>query len=310
MPRIVEIAVPSDQTDTLISEIKGLKQLISLRVQRGISIHPEGDVVTLEVTDRSLHGLMQLLDKRGMLQDPGVSFTSSQPLSIISKESAMEITNDTSEATWEEMQVTISKESNMTPNGLGIMLISGVLATIGIATNALHIVIAAMVIAPGFEPIVRIALGVITRNITWRKGIIDTAKGYAMIIIGSAVTTFILQAAGKNPMGGEASYLPAGVLVSYWTSLAFPSLLITSAASIAGVLVIITNRSILTAGVMIALALVPTATITGIALVTGELDIAGKAFLRWLIEVSFIAIFSLLIFIWKKSKVHKRRMYV
>lgn len=310
MPRIVEIALPSKQTDPLISEIKKLKQLISLRVQRGISLHPSGDVITLEITDRSLHGLMQLLNKRRMLQDPDVSVTTSQPLSIISKPSAIEITNDSSEAIWEEMQIMISRESNMTVNSLIIMSISGVLAAIGIATNALHIVIAAMVIAPGFEPITRIALGVITRNIAWRKGITDTAKGYAVMIIAAAITTVILQAAGKNPLSGEASYLPAGVLISYWTSITFPSLLITAAASIAGPLLIATHRSILTAGVMIALALVPAATITGMALVMGEVDVAGKAFLRWLIEVSLVTIFSLLIFIWKKASVHKRRMWV
>lgn len=310
MPRIVEIALPSKQTDPLISEIKELKQLISLRVQRGISLHPSGDVITLEITDRSLHGLMQLLNKRRMLQDPDVSVTTSQPLSIISQPSAIEITNDSSKAIWEEMQIMISKGSNMTVNSLIIMSVSGVLAAIGIATNALHVVIAAMVIAPGFEPITRIALGVITRNIAWRKGLIDTAKGYAVMIIAAAITTVILQAAGKNPLSGEASYLPAGVLISYWTSITFPSLLVTAAASIAGPLLIATHRSILIAGVMIALALVPAATITGMALVMGEVDVAGKAFLRWLIEVSFVSIFSLLIFIWKKASVHKRRMWV
>lgn len=72
-----------------------------------------------------------------MLQDPLVSVTSSQPLSIISQPSAIEITNDSSEATWEEMQVMISRESNMTINSLIVMSISGILSKVDIAMNAL-----------------------------------------------------------------------------------------------------------------------------------------------------------------------------
>lgn len=309
MPRIVQIALPSKQTNGVIDDIKGLEELISLRVQRDISIKPSGDVITLSITDRYLHNLMLLMNKRGLLTDPNVSVTTSQPLSIISQPSSIEITNDRSEAIWEEMQATISRESNMTINNLIIMFISGILATIGIATNALHIVIGAMVIAPGFEPIIRISLGATTQNIDWRHGIIDTAKCYLMMITGAVITTFILVALGKSPLGGEDSYLPAGVLISYWTTITFPSLLVSAVASIAGALVIATHRSVLTVGVMIALALVPAATITGMALATGDLNIAGKAAFRWLIEVGFIILFPLLVFYWKKASVHKRSMH-
>ncbi len=308
MPRKVEIALPSGQTDDFIAEVKRLKELISLRVQRNISVQPAGDVVSLEITDRNLPTLLQLLEKREMLKDSKVSVTTSQPLSVISKPSSLEITNDRSEAIWEEMQATIIKESNMTLNSMIIMLIAGILASIGIATNALHLVIGAMVIAPGFEPLVRIALGAITENVDWRKGLVDTSKGYLMVIVGAAISTWVLQASGKNPLGGETSYLPAGVLISYWTSITFPSLLVSAVASVAGGLVIATHRSILTAGVMIALALVPTATVMGMGIATGELYIAWKAFLRWIIEIGFVTLISALVFTWKKYSVHRRRM--
>ncbi|MBM3492617.1 MAG: hypothetical protein FJX68_19690 [Alphaproteobacteria bacterium] len=48
------------------------------------------------------------------------------------------------------MELVIGKNSNMTGNALLVMLAAGVLAAIGIATNALHIVIGAMLIAPGY----------------------------------------------------------------------------------------------------------------------------------------------------------------
>lgn len=76
----------------------------------------------------------------------------------------------------------------------------------------------------------------------------------------------------------------------------------------AGALVVATNRSVLTIGVMIALSLVPTAAITGMALVTGDWALSGRGLLRWLIEVGSVALFSTLVFIWKRVQVQQRKM--
>jgi len=51
MPRKVEIALPSYQTDEVVAEIKQLHELIGLRVQRDVSIQPPGDLITVEVTN-------------------------------------------------------------------------------------------------------------------------------------------------------------------------------------------------------------------------------------------------------------------
>ena len=52
MPRKVEIALPSAQTGEVLEEIKGIKEIIALRLQQDVSLQPSGDVIQLEVTDR------------------------------------------------------------------------------------------------------------------------------------------------------------------------------------------------------------------------------------------------------------------
>jgi uncharacterized membrane protein len=211
-----------------------------------------------------------------------------------------------SEATWEEMEVVIAKNSNATANALLVMAISGVLATIGIATNALHIVVGAMLIAPGFQPIVRIALGIVGKNGAWRRGISHTLQGYLALAGGAAGTALFLQAIGRSPLASEASYLPEGVLISYWTSITVPSLVVTSVAGVAGALLIATNRAILTAGVMVALALVPGAAIAALAIVSGDFDVAASGALRWLTEPGLVLLASMVVLFWKRSRVHRR----
>jgi uncharacterized membrane protein len=308
MPRTVHISLPAQQADELIAEIRDLDGLIGLRLQRGISIQPPGDVLTIEVTNRALHEVMQRLAARGIGRTAAASITTSEPKSVISAPHVEAITRDSSDATWEEMELMMGKESNMTGNGLALMTICGILATIGIATNALHIVLSAMLIAPGFEPITRIGLGTVTRSAAWRRGLADTLKGYAALVLGAAGTTLALLALGKEPLGGEATYLPAGVLISYWTTMTLPSLLVTVVASIAGAVLIATNRSVLTGGVMVGLALIPAATIGSMALVAGEARIGGQALLRWLVEAGCVGLFAIVVFALKKRRVQKRQM--
>jgi hypothetical protein len=308
MPKIIQITLPSSEAGVFVSDIRGFEGLISLSQQKSASIIPQGDIVSLEMTNSRTHDFMRMLDDKGMLQRQDVSITTTQPQSILSQQNSKSIRHDTSEATWEEMLGSISKESNITINAFVIMFIAGVVAAVGIATNALHLVIGAMVIAPGFEPIVRVSLGLVNGHRDWQRGTTDTLKAYVAIILAAALTTWFLRAIGENPLGGESSYLPAGVLVSYWTSIKATSVLVTATASVAGALVIITNRSVLTAGIMIALALVPSATILGMALASGDMSTAQDAFMRWLMEIALVAIFSAATFYVKKVSKYKRNM--
>jgi uncharacterized membrane protein len=73
-------------------------------------------------------------------------------------------------------------------------------------------------------------------------------------------------------------------------------------------LLIASRRAVLTAGVMIALALVPAATIASLGVVAGQLDVAGKGLLRWAIEVALVAATSALVFLWKRSSVQRRNI--
>ena len=189
------------------------------------------------------------------------------------------------------------------------MAIAGSLAAIGLTTNTLHIVIAGMLVAPGFMPITRLSLGVIGKHNNWKYGSIDILTGYAALIAGAAATTLLLKALSFDPLAGSTGYyLPGEQLAEYWTTISTTSLLGSAAASMAGAILVATKKSVFTSGVMIGLALVPTATIIGMALVSGEPELAGKAFLRFGLDVLLIFIFSLIIFLWVQLYFHKRRI--
>jgi uncharacterized membrane protein len=59
---------------------------------------------------------------------------------------------------------------------------------------------------------------------------------------------------------------------------------------------------------MVALALVPSAMIASLGLITGKLDVAGKGLLRWIIELGIVFASSALVFAWKRASVQRRKM--
>jgi hypothetical protein len=307
MPRSIRLSVPSDETESWLERISQFSGVLSLRVTRGSSVVPPGDEISLEITNRDLPAFGRMLDEAGVGSRSDVYLVASDPLAVISSRSR-ETARDSSESTFEEMDSMVAKESNMTANALVVMAVAGIVAALGIQSNAIHVVVGAMVIAPGFEPIARIGLGIVGQSRVAWFGLGDTLKAFGVLILAAALTSLVLGLVGKPPLAGEATYLESGSLVRYWTQITFQSVLASLAAGVAGAIFIATNRSVLTAGVMIALALIPAASLVGMGIVAGRFDVAGQAGLRWLIDAGLVLATALAVFGVKQRALHRRAM--
>jgi hypothetical protein len=306
MPRAVEIALPGARTQELLERVRAIDEVIGIRRQQGISLQPPGDVVIVTVTDRALPSLMELLDRLELTSGSSSTITS-RPDSIISRPQNIPISHDYSRASWEELESMLNKESGMNASSMANMAIAGAIAAVGILTNSLHVVVGAMVIAPGFEPIARISLGIVSNRLAWHRGIADTVKAYLSLIAGAAVGAWIAGALGYTPAQPKSTYLSGTALLDYWASISATSLLVSTAAAISSGVLLVKMRSVLTAGVMIALALIPAGALVGIGLATGHLDVAGQGALRLVFEVAIVAVMTLLVFLLKRWKVERRR---
>lgn len=310
MPRKIEISTPSGITQDVVAELKELDKLIDLQVLKGVSANSPGDVIKVTIPTSELQKLIRRMDKLGLGQMPNFSLSTSEPDSLISAGYNDHIDRDGTAASWEEMEMIISKDSNANSMLLFLMVASGILAAVGIATNAIHIVIGGMLVAPGFMPIMRISLGLVSGSSPiWKRGVSDTLLAYVVLIIVAAITTFIMKASGMVPLPGKADYYELSKpLVSYWTTITATSVAASAAACLAGSVLIASKRSVFTSGVMIALALVPSASLVGMALVMGDTSTAGQAMLRFLTDVGLILVISFCYFSVLKAIKLKRNM--
>ena len=299
--------MPPDQTAALLDLVRGADGVVGVRLQRGGSLVPPGDVVAVDVTNRGAHALLAALGARGL--GPGTSLSTAEPFSLVAPGAQAAIDGDTNDAPWEEMDATIRSSTNMRPNALVLMAASGVLAAVGLATDALELVVAAMVIAPEFQPLVQTALGVVSGNgRSARAGLGHVAAGWVTMALSASATALVVRASGQDPLGGGSAYLSAGALADYFTTVTVPSTLVDAAAATAGAVLIASRRATLTAGVSIALPLVPLTALVGVAAVAGEPATAVGALTRWALDACLVVLAGLAVFGWKRASVQKRPM--
>ncbi|MDQ3708650.1 MAG: DUF389 domain-containing protein, partial [Actinomycetota bacterium] len=94
---------------------------------------------------------------------------------------------------------------------------------------------------------------------------------------------------------GMTSYLPPDSLITYWSTTSWSGVAVAVVTGAGGALLVVLNRSVLTAGVMIALALVPSWSLAVAALVARDVRLAGSAMFRWVLGAVLVVAASLVV---------------
>ncbi len=301
MPRVIEVAVSPQKTDALIEQLRDLDGVVGLGLQRGASLDPQGDVVTIHATNDGTRNVLDLLVEMRVTE--GGSIQTSQPRSLISPQYQNGIDRESNETIWEEMAFLLRLDTNLAANYLLLMALSGGVAAVGLWTNTLHIVIGAMVIAPGFEPLLRIPFGLVAGpRVLASRGLTSTLAGYGSLAVGAAITLLVLRLVDP----GTSTDLETRSWVRYWSSVTGSGVVLSLIAGAAGAVVVTAQRSVLTAGVMIALALIPSMSIVAMAAVTGDFPLAGRGLMRWAVEAGSVLVAGALVLGLKQLLVHRR----
>lgn len=301
MPRVVEITSDSRHTDELVAGVAALDGVVSVSVSRGASVHPRGDVVQVTASNVAAR---RILRRFSPAVDEGiVSIVFSEPQSVVSRDSEA-VDRESNEGTIEDVASELRKEANPELNFLVLMVLAGSIAAAGLWAGDLHIVVGAMIVAPAFEPLLRLPFGLICgARESVLRGALATAAGYTGLALGAALTLLVVQGAGVDPTGD----LGDRALVEYWSTVSGVGILVAVVAGAAGVMTVTAGRSVLTAGVMVALALIPSMAVTGMALADGDAALAGRGLVRWSVDATGVIVVGGLVLAAKQRTLHRHR---
>lgn len=283
MPRLCEMTTDPLRTDDVLAKLGELDGIIGIVVDRGASVRPPGDCLRLSMTNRGARRLAIAF------ADPvawGIScFSSNEPLSLVAPAAADELDNESTEPSWTDVAGLLREESNPELNILALMFLAGGIAAVGLATDAVHLVIGAMVVTPGFEPFLRIPFSLIAgQRRALKQAFVGLAAGFLLMALGGGLTFRLLDSLQTlEPLSAQP-------LVQYWSTSTAAGVTVAVAGGLAGAFTVTAGRPVFTAGVMIALALVPSMTVAGMAAAAGDFGLAGRGVLRWAVEAAVVIV--------------------
>lgn len=303
MTRRIIISTDPVLRSQVIERVQGMSGVASISLQLGSSLLPPGDVVSIDATNEAALAVMALLTEMGVL-DKG-SVTLSEPSAVISVGDLRELDRQGNEGVWEEVGERLRRDSNVTFNYLVLMASSGAIACFGLVADTLHIIAGAMLIAPGFEPLLRIVFGLMGHRYGARAGLRASLAGYLALAAGAAAAAPV--ALWLQGQGGAA--LQDLHWVGYWSRIEPGGVVVSLIAGAAGATIVSARLTVFATGVMVALALVPSMALVGLGLASGNLGIAWGGVLRWTVELACVLAAGGLVLAVKRRSLHHRRVF-
>ena len=300
----IEIIVHPSYTDQLIHDLEQMEEVISLSVVREASIKPPGDVLTVHALNRGSDKVLGLTDaarKQGQ-----ISVSTGELTSIIDPEHEQKVANDIDEALWEEVETELRHQGKLTMNYVSLMALGGVVAATGLvvesASQAISFV-AASIIAPGFEPLAAIPIGLALRR--WSvvgKGLQSVGGGYLALILSAALTYLVLHATGVV----VAEEFISNTEVRNLAEPGLREILLSGCGAVAGMVMVLSLRRYLIPGALIALIVIEAAAMIGVALAAGEPGLMLEGAKRFGLDVVLIVVGGVPVVLLKQAIVHRR----
>lgn len=308
MHRTFTLAVPTPKTDELTQELSRLDPVLGLAVSRGASLKPPGDVVTLHVLNAGADDVLRAVAR--CCQGEPYVVASAEITSLIAPDRREQVERDVDEAVWEEMQTGLRHQGRTTANSAALMALGGVIAAVGLVSDPVPQVMAFMaaaVVAPGFEPVAKMALALLLGrwHAVWR-GLYSTLVGYAAVMAAAGLTFALLLATGAIDVGAFTGNREVANLAHPTTE----AVLVSLAGALAGAVIVSSYRRSVIAGALMALAIIHTAAAIGMGLMCGRADIAAEALERLGIDLGLIVGCCGLVFALKQWWVHRRKPIV
>jgi hypothetical protein len=304
MHRTIEITVAPELTDALVAELTAIESVIGLSLHRGVAVKPPGDVMRLHALNLGTSEIMRCVEAaRGR---GAISIVTNELASIIDPNHTAAIESDIDEAIWEEMESSLRHQGRVTANFVALMALGGAIAVAGWVSPAVPQVtafVAASVIAPGFEPIARIPLGLALRR--WRlaaRGVLSTVVGYAVLIAAAALMFALLRALGAT----DARTLIENPEVERLVHPTSVERLVSACAAVAGIIMVASYRRSVIAGPLMALTLIPGAAFAGAAIAAGEARLVWEGVQRVGVDALLILVLGFVVFFIKQITVHHR----
>jgi uncharacterized membrane protein len=163
--------------------------------------------------------------------------------------------------------------------------------------------VAASIIAPGFEPLAKIPMGLALRRLdVARAGLKSAGAGYLALVLAAALVFLVLRLAGVT----TAEEFIGNSEIDTLADPTLREVLMSACGAIAGMIMVLSYREYLIPGALIALEVIEAAAMIGVALAAGEPAFVYEGVERLVLDSLLIVVGGVIIVLLKQALFHRR----
>jgi uncharacterized hydrophobic protein (TIGR00271 family) len=246
---------------------------------------PAGDVILCDVAREDGSVILAELRELGLHHDGSIAVENvDTALSDAAREAEKAAAGLPSDAVvWEEVEERSSESAELSGSFLAFMVVSMLIAAVGVAFGNPVLVIGAMVVGPEFGPIAGVCVALVARRGKLaRRSILALAVGFPLGIAATYLATLLARSTGIGPETLADTTRPLTAFVSHPDA---TSVIVAYLAGTVGILSLTSAKSGALVGVLISVTTIPAAANIGLAAAYADWPEATGAALQLVINL-------------------------
>jgi uncharacterized hydrophobic protein (TIGR00271 family) len=288
------VVSPVDLSPRIGEVLVGNPAVLNVTTFERVVHNPIGDVIEFDVLEGAANEVLRSL--RGLDLDTRGSIALDKPDALISASAKVaekaQPRFEQFAPVWEEVESRIRSDGTFPPSWFMLLVIAGLIGSVGILTNSQILIVAAMVVGPEYGAIMSLAFGITTRD---RSRVLSSTAalllGFGLAVIGSLLLGAIIRAGGLAPKAFLAGIRPVSHLINTPDWFSF---IIAVLAGVVGVISLTEARASTLIGVFISVTTIPAAADIGVSLAFRSWHEAWGSALQLLLNVTVLVLVALI----------------
>jgi uncharacterized hydrophobic protein (TIGR00271 family) len=283
--RVVAPPALADPTHRVLRDHPSAVNLVRLP---GAAQNPDGDLFLCDLAREDASAVVAELRELGLERVGSIALA---PVSAIVSDAARRaeehaVGSPADAVVWETVEYQTSESAELSMSFLAFMVVSTLIAALGIIQDSLILIIGAMVVGPEFGPLAGLCVALVQRQgALARRSSRALVVGFPLGIAAALVLTLALRALGSAPDTLQAASHPFTLFISHPDEY---SVLVALLAGTAGALSLSTSKSGALVGVLISVTTIPAAANVGVAAAYANWAEAGGALAQLAVNLTCI----------------------
>lgn len=306
----LRIVVPSYQSEHVLDLLEASETVINVVFLERAARKPEGDVILCDVP-RDATSLL-VADLRELDVDVDGSITIEEAESVISQaaiDACKAAKGGSDPVVWEEVSKNTSENVELSNAFLLFMVLSMLIASVGIYFDQPILIVGAMIVGPEFGPVAGLCVALVQRRPeVARRSFRALAIGFPVGITAAFLLALAVNAVGLTPDDFVADDHPLTDFISHPDAF---SLIVAVIAGCAGMLSLTSAKSGALIGVLVSVTTIPAAANIGLAAAYAEWSEWRGAMLQLTLNLTGIVLAGVAtLYVQRRMYVRRRRAHL